>query len=63
MNQKDSGAEDDMAIDLPLKEYWDGSFNKMSSDNSYQKKSSSENMEVDDEPSLNMSPRSRIREF
>ncbi len=58
LNQKENhiGTEDDMAIDFPMKEFRDGSFNKMSSDNSYQKKSSSENMEVDDEPSLNMTP-------
>lgn len=62
---KDSlGTEDDMAIDFPTKEnYWDGSFNKLSSDNSYQKRSSSDNMEVDDEPSLNLTPRTRLREF
>jgi len=55
--------EDDMAIDFPFKEQRDGSFNKFSSDNSYQKWSSSDNMEVDDEPSLHLSPWSKLREF
>ncbi len=35
----------------------------MSNDNSYQKKSSSDNMEVDEEPSLTLSPWTRIWEF
>lgn len=53
-----------MAIDFPFKDqYKEGSFNKFSSDNSYQKKSSSDNMEVDDEPSLNFTPRTWIWEF
>ena len=43
LNQKENhiGTEDDMAIDFPMKEFRDGSFNKM---------------EVDDEPSLSMTP-------
>ena len=55
--------EDDMAIDFPFKEQRDGSFNKMSSDCSYQKRSSSDNMEVDDEPSLHLSPWTWLWEF
>jgi hypothetical protein len=35
----------------------------MSYDNSYQKRSSSDNMDIDDEPSLNLSPWTRLREF
>lgn len=64
ISKENIGCEDEMALDFPFKEaYWDGSFNKMSSDNSYQKKSSSDNMEVDDEPSLNLTPWTRLREF
>lgn len=57
--------EDEMAIDFPFKEMgaWDGSFMKLSSDQSYQKWSSSDNMEVDDEPSINLSPNSKLVEF
>jgi hypothetical protein len=54
-----------MAIDFPFKDNQtkDGSFMKLSSDHSYQKWSSSDNMEVDDEPSLTLSPKTRLWEF
>ncbi len=63
-SSKENVNEDDMAVDFPFKEIGqrDGSFMKNSSENS-QKKSTSDNMEVDDEPSINLSPKSKLRSF
>lgn len=63
-SSKDLGNEDEMAIDYPFKDQpKDSSFMKLSYDQSIQKRSSDDNMEVDSEPSILLSPRSRLWEF